>query len=102
MTLKCPLCERDVKCVPDEYGSGGQHVPPHHIWCRECGLSLTMEDSEDAVAAWARLASARETLSRVKFDYEETRDLRPSTLAMIETCLLSRNQEHTADRRPSK
>ncbi len=29
----------------------------------------------------------QEVLRRVKFDYEETKDIRPSTLAMIEACL---------------
>jgi hypothetical protein len=55
----CPFCGHSAIAVhPDEYGSGGQHVPPYHAGCDMakggCGVYVVGETEADARATWNR------------------------------------------------
>jgi hypothetical protein len=57
----CPFCGGEAIAVhPDEYGSGGQHVPPYHASCDMtrggCGVSVIGETEKEAAATWNRRA----------------------------------------------
>lgn len=55
--LNCPFCGGPAICRPDEYGSGGQHVPPYHAGCRSCRVFMFEEEEDDAIAAWNKRAA---------------------------------------------
>lgn len=49
----CPFgCNGDLFVVPDETGSGGQHVAPYHAGCSICKAERLGETMEAAIAAW--------------------------------------------------
>ena len=51
--LPCPFCGcENILTVADEYGSGGQHVPPYHIVCRVCKTEQSDDDLEAAREKW--------------------------------------------------
>ncbi len=53
--LPCPFCGgSNLYTSPDEWGSGGQWVPPIHTGCKDCAFDLLGDDEDDAIANWNR------------------------------------------------
>lgn len=86
--LPCPFCgNAAIAICADEYGSGGQHVPPYHAVCdvtqKGCGVTQTGEDPKEAAAAWNRRTASGALAGDQKPD-EKTPESAPAALPIVQ------------------